>query len=189
MRAILCMLLLWQMCCPIQLVCQISLRRSADRHASPSTCPVQAVCRISRHCFSDRHACSSACPVRLVCCISLSCSSDRHAHPSACPVRSVCRISLRRSPDWRSCHLHVLAVDLCLFSFSWDFDTAFATAVMAAALVIAMIQTCPDTNWKLLVAKKVLPKDFAMMILWCEYFYDAKHWHESLCVDVYQVKE
>jgi hypothetical protein len=26
-----------------------------------------------------------------------------------------------------------------------------------------MIQTRPDTNWKLVVAKKVFPKDFAMM--------------------------
>ena len=46
--------------------------------------------------------------------------SDRHAHPSACPVRSVCRISLRCSFDfdWRSRHLHVLAADVRLFSFS-----------------------------------------------------------------------
>ena len=59
--------------------------------------------------------------------ISLHRSSDRHAHPSACPVRLVCRISLHR-------HLHVLAADLRLFSFSRDFDTAFAAAVMTPAL-------------------------------------------------------
>jgi hypothetical protein len=112
--------------CPVQLVCRISLRRSSDRHACPSACPVQSVCLISLRCFSDRHACPSACPVRLVCRISLRRSSDRHAHPSACPVRSVCCISLRRSADWRSCYLHVLAADLHLFSFSRDFDTAFA---------------------------------------------------------------
>ena len=90
-------------------------------------------------------------------------------HPSVCPIRSVCRISLCRSPDWQSRHLHVLAADLRLFSFSWDFDTAFAAAVMAPALIPAMIQTRHDTNWKLVVAKKVFPKDLIMMILRCEY--------------------
>ena len=44
------------------------------------------------------------------------------------------------------------------------------SALMAPAIVPAMIQTRHDTNWKLVVAKKVFPKDFAMMILWCEYF-------------------
>ena len=34
-----------------------------------------------------------------------------------------------------------LAADLRLFSFSRDFDTAFAAAAIAPALVIAMIQT------------------------------------------------
>jgi len=47
---------------------------------------------------------------------------------------------------------------------------SFAAAIMAPALVPAMIQTRHDTNWKLVVAKKVFPKDFAMLILWCEYF-------------------
>jgi hypothetical protein len=47
--------------------------------------------------------------------------------------------------------------------------TAFAAAVIAHALVAVMIQTRHDTNWKLVVAEKVCPKDFPMMILWCEY--------------------
>ena len=174
MRTILCMLLLFRRAhpsaCPIRLVCHISLCHSADRLACPSACPIQWVCCISLCRFSDRHACPSACPVRSFCRISLHCSSGRHAHPSVCPVRSVCRISLCRSPDWQSRHLHVLAADLRLFSFSWDFDTAFAAAVMAPALIPAMIQTRHDTNWKPVVAKKAFPKDFAMMILRCEYF-------------------
>jgi hypothetical protein len=41
---------------------------------------------------------------------------------------------------------------------------------MAPALVTAMIQTCHDTNSKLVVAEKVCPKDIATMILWCAYF-------------------
>jgi len=174
MRAILCMLLLWQTCAPLCMPHPIGLPYFTLllrwQTACPSACPVQLVCLISLRCFSDRHACPSACPVRLVCRISLRRSSDRHAHPSACPVRSVCYISLCRSADWLSCHLHVLAADLHLFSFSRDFDTAFAAALMAPALVTAMIQTRHDTNWKLVAAEKVCPKDFAMMILWCEYF-------------------
>ena len=151
MRAILCMLLLWQTCAPLCMPRPISLPFSLRR-------------------FSGRHVRTSVCPVRSVCRISLRCSSDRHACLSACSIRLVCRISLRCSFDWRSRYLHVLAADLRLFSFSWDFDTAFAAAVMAPALIPAMIQTRHDTNWKLVVAKKVFPKDFAMMILWCEYF-------------------
>jgi hypothetical protein len=112
--------------CPVQLVCRISLRNSADRHVHPSACPVQSVCRFSLRRFSDRHTSPSARPIRSVCRISLRCSSHRHVRPSACSIRLVCRISLRRSFDWRSCHLHVLAADLRLFSLSWDFDTAFA---------------------------------------------------------------
>jgi len=114
--------------CPVQLVCRIriSLRHSADRHVRPSACPVQSVCCFSLRRFSDRYKCPSACPVRSVCRISLRCSSDRHVRPSACFIRSVCRISLRCFFDWRSRYLHVLAADLRLFSFSRDFDTAFA---------------------------------------------------------------
>jgi hypothetical protein len=150
MRTILCMLLLFRCAhpsaCPIRLVCRISLCHSADRLACPSACPIQWVCCISLCRFSDRHACPSACPVRSFCRISLHCSSGRHAHPSVCPVRSECRISLCRSPDWQSCHLHVLAADLRLFSFSWDFDTACAAAVWLLLLYPpwykpAMIQT------------------------------------------------
>ena len=134
--------------CPLQLVCRISLRHSTDRHARPSACHVQSVCRFLLRCFSDRHTCPSACcmPRQIGLPISLRCSSDRHAHPSACPIRSLCRILLNRSFDWHSRHLHVLAADLRLFSFSRDFDTAFAAAVIAPALVIAMIHTRPDTN-------------------------------------------
>ncbi len=53
--------------CPVQLICRISLRHSADRHVRPSVCPVQSVCRFSIRRFSDRHTCLSACPVRSVC--------------------------------------------------------------------------------------------------------------------------
>ena len=53
--------------CPVQLVCRISLRHSADRHAHPSGCPVQSVCHFLLRCFSDRHICPSACLVRSVC--------------------------------------------------------------------------------------------------------------------------
>ena len=113
------------------------------RRVHPSACPVRLVCRISLCRSADRLACPSACPIQWVFCISLCRSSDRHARPSACPVRLVCRISLRRSADWRPHHFRVLAADLCLFSFSRDFDTgpAFAAAAIAPALVIAMIQT------------------------------------------------
>ncbi len=120
--------------------------RSSARRARPSACPVRSVCHISLRCSSDRHARPSACPVRLVCRISLRHSSDRHARPSACPVRSVCRVSLCRSADWRSRHFRVLAADLRLFSLSQDFDTAFAAAMIAPALVTAMKQTRHDTN-------------------------------------------
>ncbi len=176
MRAILCMLLLWlwQTCTPLcmpHLIGLPYLTSSLCWQTCASLCmPRPISLPYFTSLLSDRDACHSACPVRLVCRISLRPSSDRHAHPSACPIRSVCHISLRHSADWCSCHLHVLAADLCLFSFSRDFDTAFATAVMASALVTAMIQTHHDTNWKLVVAEKVCPKDFAMMILWCAYF-------------------
>ena len=174
MRAILCMLLLWQTCAPLcmpHLIGLPYLTLSLRWQTCASLCmPCPIGLPYFTSSLSDRHACPSACPVRLVCRISLRPSSDRHAYPSACPVRLVCRISLHCSADWRSCHLHVLAADLCLFSFSRDSDTAFAAAVMAPALVTAMIQTRHDTNWKLVVAEKVCPKDFAMMILWCAYF-------------------
>jgi hypothetical protein len=107
MRAILCMLLLWQTCAPLYMPRPISLPFSLRR-------------------FSGRHVRTSVCPVRSVCRISLRCSSDRHACLSVCSIRLVCRISLRCSFDWRSRYLHVLAADLRLFSFSWDFDTPFA---------------------------------------------------------------
>ena len=132
MRAILCMLLLWQMCAPLCMAHLIGLPYLTSLlcwcwQTCASLCMPRPIgLPYFTSSLSDRHACPSACPVRLVCRISLRPSSDRHAHPSACPVRSVCRISLRRSADWRSRHLHVLAADLCLFSFSWDFDTAFA---------------------------------------------------------------
>ncbi len=40
------------------------------------------------------------------------------------------------SADWRSRHLRFLAADLRLFSFSRDFDTAFAAAVIAPAATV-----------------------------------------------------
>ena len=127
--------------CPIQSVCRISLCRSSDRHAHPSACPIRLVCHISLCRSSDRHAHPTACPIRLVCHIPLLRPSDRHACPSACPIRSDCRISLRRSSDWHLRHSCVLAVDLHLFSFSQDVDTAFTATLLAPALVITMIQT------------------------------------------------
>ncbi len=64
-----------------------------------------------------------------------------HAPSDSSAVSHFCR-----SADWSSRHLRVLAADLRLFSFSQDFDTAFAAAVMAPALIPAMIQTRHDTN-------------------------------------------
>ncbi len=125
----------------VQSVCRVSLCCSSDRHLHPSVGPIRSVCCVSQCCSSDRHAHLSSCSVWLVCRISLCHSSDRPACPSACPVRLVCRISLRCSADWCSCHLCVLAAVLHLLSFSRDFDTAFAAAVLAPALVTAMIQT------------------------------------------------
>ena len=127
--------------CPVRSVWRILLHRSSDRHANPSACPIRLVCCISLCRSSDRHVRPSACPIRLVCRISCRWSSDRHARPSACPIRSDCRISLRRSSDWHLRHSHVRAADLCLVSFSWDVDTAFAAVLLAPALVITMIQT------------------------------------------------
>ncbi len=146
--------------------CLSAWRFSADRRAHPSACPVQLVCRTSLHCFSDSHAL-----------------------PSACPIWSVYRISLSYSSDWCLRHLRFLPADLRLFSSSQDVDTAFAAAVIALALVTTMIQ--PES---LLMQRteecreNVCPRDFAMLI-WCEYFWGAKHRGESLCVDVHQAKE
>ena len=175
MRTILCMVLLFRRAhpsaCPVRLVCRISLCRFADRLACPSACPIQWVFCILLCRFSDIHAwCPSACPVRvrLFCLISLHCSSGRHAHPSACPVRSVCHLSLCRSPDWQSHHVHVLAAD---FAFSHSHET------LTLPLLLPYNGSCScthhDTNWKLVVAKKVFPKDFEMMILLlrCEYIF------------------
>jgi len=181
MHTILCMLLLWQTCvpsaCPVWLVCRISLGCSTDWLACPSACPVQWVCRISLRRFSDRHACPSACPVRSVCRISLRRSSDRHARPSACPVRSVCRISLCRSADWRSRHLRFLAADLRLFSFSRDFDTAFAAAVIAPALVITMIQTESSLLQRSVAEEDCMPKRFCNDdMVWLILRYKTQTW-------------
>ena len=69
--------------------------------------------------------------------------------------------------------VHAIYIFLLLtYAFSHSRETLILPlllAVIAPALVIAMIQTRPDTNWKLVVVEKVCPKDVAIMILWCEY--------------------
>jgi hypothetical protein len=176
MRAILCMLLLWQTCAPLCMPRPIGLPYFT------STLRWQT--------------CTSLCMPRPISLAYFTLSLLWQTCMPLCTPRQISLLYLTSSPLWQTCAplcmphqiglpyftsplrwlaltpftLHVLAADLHLFSFSQDFDTAFAAAVMAPALVTAMIQTRHDTNWKLVVAEEVSPKDFAMMILWVRIF-------------------
>jgi hypothetical protein len=177
MCAILCMLLLWQTCAPLCMPRPIGLpyfTSSLHWQTCASLCMPRPI-SLPFFASSLLWHWQTYMPLCM-----LHAPSDRSADLTSSLLWQTCapfcmphQIGLPYftcSFDWHSRHLHVLAADLRLFSFSQDFDTAFAAAVIAPALVIPMIQTRPDTNWKLVVAEKVCPKDVAMMILWCEYF-------------------
>ena len=119
------------------------------------------------------------------CARSSSCrSSDKRANTSACPVRSVCRISLRRSSDKRVRPSMPRQIGLPYFtsSFRWLAFTPFTSSCcwLTLFLILTRLWHClccchnsscsckrHDTNWKLDIAEKVCPKDFAMVIQWC----------------------
>jgi hypothetical protein len=188
MRAILYMLLLWQTCTPL---CVAPLDWSAVFHfLAPLTdlrIPMHAPfnrCAVFYfiHPLTDIHA-------------PLHALSDRSAVSHFVAPLTDMRTPLH-APSDRSAVFHFVAllIDVhAIYMFlllTYALSHSYETLTLPPALVTAMIQTCHDTNWKkLVVADKVCPKNFAMMILWCAYFLDAKHRHASLCVDVYLAKE
>ena len=159
MHTILCMLLLWQTCAPLCMPRLIGLPYFTSLLRWQTCASLCMPCPMGLPYFTSLllwQTCMPLCMPRQI----------RLPYLTSLLLWQTCA-SL--SADWRSRHLRFLAADLHLFSFSQDLYTAFAAAVIAHALVAVMIQTHHDTNWKLVVAEKVCPKDFPMMILWCEY--------------------
>ena len=154
MRTILCMVLLFRRAhpsaCPVRLVCRISLCRSADRLACPSACPIQWVFCISLCCFLWQTCMMPLCMPRQSQ-IVLPYLTSLLLWQTCTPLCMPRQISL----PYFTLSLPWLAVTSCtcsccwlrLFSFSWDFDTAFAAAVQWLLLLHppwykpAMIQT------------------------------------------------
>ena len=173
-------------CAPFSVCC------SSDRRARPSACLVQLVCRISLRHSSERHVRPSACPIQSVYLFRFVASlTDIHAPLHALSDRSAVshfvapltdmRVPLH-APSDRSAVFHFVANLIGVHTIYMFLLLTYAflilmrlwhclcSALMApAALVHTMIKIRHDTNWKLVVAEKVFPKDFAMMILWCEY--------------------
>jgi len=153
MRAILCMLLLWQTCAPLCMPRPISLpffTSSLLWQACASLCMPHQIGLPYLTSLLLWQTCASLCMLHQ---IGLPYFTS--------PLLWLAFTLFTCSCCWLTPFLILMRLRHCLCS-----------ALMASALVpaIAMIQTRHDTNWKLVVAKKVFPKDFAMMILWCEYF-------------------
>jgi len=145
MHAILCMLLLWQTCAPRCMPRLIGLPYSTSPLRWQTCTSLCMPCPMGLSYFTSSllwQTCMPLCmphQIRLPYLTSLllwqTCA------PLCMPRQIGLPFSLRCSADWHSCHLRFLAADLHLFSFSRDLYTAFAAAVIAPALVIAMIQT------------------------------------------------
>ena len=173
MRAILCMLLLWQTCAPLCMPRPIGLP-----YFTPSL---------------RWQTCASLCMPRPISLPFFASSLLWQTYMPLCMPRQIglpYLTSLLLSQTCASlCMLHQIGLPYFTSSLIWLLFTPFTcsccwltpflilmrlwhclcSALMAPALVPTMIQTRHDTNWKLVVAEKVFPKDFAMMILWCEY--------------------
>jgi hypothetical protein len=98
MRAILCMLLLWQTCAPLCMPRPIGLPYFTSSLRWQTCAPLCMPCPISQPFFASSLLWKTYIPL---------CTPRQIGLP----------ISLRRSSDR---HAHVLAADLRLFSFSWD---------------------------------------------------------------------
>ena len=162
MHTILCMLLLWQTCAPRCMPCLIGL----PYFTSPlrwQTCASLSMPRpMGLPYFTSSllwQTCMPLCMPHQIHLPYLTSLLFCQTCTPLCMPRPIGLPYLTLSLRWLACYLHVLAADLRLFSFSRVFDTAFAAAAIAPALVNTMIQTRPDTNWKLVVVEKVCPKD------------------------------
>ena len=173
MRAILCILLLWQTCAP---------------HCMPR--PIGLPYFTSSLCWQT---CASLCMPRPISLPFFASLLLWQTYMFLCMPRQIGLPYLTSLLLWQTCTslcmLHQIGLPYFTSSLLWLAFTPFTcsccwlmpflilmrlwhclcSALMAPALVPAMIQTRHDTNWKLVVAEKVFPKDFAMMILWCEY--------------------
>ncbi len=174
MRAILCILLLWQTCAPLCMPRLIGLLYFTSLFRW-QTCASLCMPRpMGLPYFTSLLLWQTCMPLCVPRQIGLSYLTSSLLWQTCAPLCMPCQIGL---PYFTS-SLRWLAFTSFTCSCCWltpfliltRLDTAFAAAIMAPVLVTAMIQTRHDTNWKLVVAEKVCPNDFAVMILWCEYF-------------------
>jgi len=174
MCAILCMLLLWQTCTPLCMPRPIGLP-----YFTLSLC---------------WQTCASLCMPHPISLPFFTSSLLWQTYMPLCMPRQIGLPYLTSWLLWLTCTslcmLHQIGLPYFTSSLLWLAFTLFTcsccwltpflilmrrwhclcSALMAPALVLTMIQTHYETSWKLVVAMKVFPKDFAMMILWCEYF-------------------
>ena len=174
MHTILCMLLLWQTCAPLCMPRLIGLPYFT----------------LSLH----WQTCVSLCMPHPISLPFFASSLLRQTYMPLCMPRQIGLPYLTSSFLWQTCAPllcmpHQIGLPYFTSLLPWLAFTPFissccwltpflilmrlwhclCSALMAPALVPAMIQTRHDTTWKLVVAKKVFPNDFEMMILWCEY--------------------
>jgi hypothetical protein len=174
MRTILCMLLLWQTCAPHCMPRPIGLpyfTSSLRWQTCASLCMPRPISLPFFNFSLLWQTCMPLCmprqiglPISLRVAPLTDMRTPLHAPSDLSAVLSLLWLWLVFTPFTCSC---CWLTPFLILMRLWH---CLCSALMAPALVPAMIQTCHDTNWKLVVAKKVFPKDFAMMILWCEYF-------------------